>query len=400
MNTPIYLDYNATTPVAPEVFDAMEPWLRGGLGNPSSAHPYGRAAREAVERARSEVAGLLGAEPAEILFTGGGTESNNLALIGAARALRPRGRHLVTTAVEHPAVLEVCRWLERAEGFALTVVPVDGAGLVDPEDVRRALRPETILVSVMHANNEVGAIQPVAAVAAHCRAAGVLLHSDAAQSAGKIPVDVNALGADLLTLAGHKLYAPKGVGALYVRRGVRLEPVLFGAGQEGGRRPGTENVPFIAGLGRACALAAGGEGSPPRPPAPHPRPALGAAGGGGPGHPPARAGPRRQRPGRGPAEHPERGLRRGAGLGPPGGPAGGGRLRRGSLPRRRGQALGDSGRHGRAGALRPGHGPVLHRPAHHRGRGPPGRRGDRRRRPPAPGLIWTSGHLATHPACT
>ena len=256
MSTPIYLDYNATTPVAPEVFATMEPWLRGGFGNPSSAHPYGRAAREAVERARSEVAGLLGAAPEEILFTSGGTESNNLALIGAARALRPQGRHLVTTAVEHPAVLEVCRWLERAEGFALTVVPVDGAGRVDPEDVRRALRPDTLLVSVMHANNEVGAIQPVAEVAAHCRDAGVLLHSDAAQSAGKIPVDVNALGVDLLTVAGHKLYAPKGVGALYVRRGVRLEPVFFGAGQEGGRRPGTENVPYIAGLGRACALAA------------------------------------------------------------------------------------------------------------------------------------------------
>ena len=256
MSTPIYLDYNATTPVAPEVFATMEPWLRGGFGNPSSAHPYGRAAREAVERARSEVAGLLGAAPEEILFTSGGTESNNLALIGAARALRPQGRHLVTTAVEHPTVLEVCRWLERAEGFALTVVPVDGAGRVDPEDVRRALRPDTLLVSVMHANNEVGAIQPVAEVAAHCRDAGVLLHSDAAQSAGKIPVDVNALGVDLLTVAGHKLYAPKGVGALYVRRGVRLEPVFFGAGQEGGRRPGTENVPYIAGLGRACALAA------------------------------------------------------------------------------------------------------------------------------------------------
>jgi len=256
LSTPIYLDYNATTPVAPEVFATMEPWLRGGFGNPSSAHPYGRAAREAVERARSEVAGLLGAAPEEILFTSGGTESNNLALIGAARALRPQGRHLVTTAVEHPAVLEVCRWLERAEGFALTVVPVDGAGRVDPEDVRRALRPDTLLVSVMHANNEVGAIQPVAEVAAHCRDAGVLLHSDAAQSAGKIPVDVNALGVDLLTVAGHKLYAPKGVGALYVRRGVRLEPVFFGAGQEGGRRPGTENVPYIAGLGRACALAA------------------------------------------------------------------------------------------------------------------------------------------------
>lgn len=263
MNTLIYLDYNATTPVAPEVFDAMEPWLRGGFGNPSSAHPYGRAAREAVERARAETAGLIGAEPAEIIFTGGGTESNNLALIGAARALRSRGRHLVTTAVEHPAVLEVCRWLTQAEGFALTVVPVDGAGRVDPEDIRRGLRPDTILVSVMHANNEVGTAQPVAAVAAICRTAGVLLHTDAAQSTGKIPVDVNALGADLLTVAGHKLYAPKGVGALYVRRGVRLEPVFFGAGQEGGLRPGTENVPYIAGLGRACALAAAEKGDRP-----------------------------------------------------------------------------------------------------------------------------------------
>jgi cysteine desulfurase len=256
MPNTIYLDYNATTPPAPEVLEVMIPCLRDLFGNPSSAHPRGRAAREALERARAEVAALLGAAPDEIVFTGGGTEANNLALIGAARALRSRGRHMVTTAVEHPAVLEVLRWLERTEGFTLTVLPVDGTGRVDPDAVEQALRPDTILVSVMHANNEVGTVQPVAEIAARCRQAGVLVHSDAAQSAGKIPVDVTALGVDLLTVAAHKLYGPKGVGALYVRRGTPLERTVFGAGQEDARRPGTENVPSLVGFSRACALAA------------------------------------------------------------------------------------------------------------------------------------------------
>jgi len=252
---PIYLDYNATTPLAGEVWAAMQPWLERHFGTPSSSHAYGRPARAAVEEARGQVADLLEAGPEEVVFTGGGTEANNLALIGAAQALSERGRHLVTTAVEHPAVLEVCRWLS-GHGFELTVLPVDGCGRVDPAAVRAAITPQTILVSVMHANNEVGTIQPLAEIAAETRPRGVLLHSDAAQSVGKIPVRVEELGVDLLTVAGHKLYAPKGVGALYVRKGVRLARVTHGAGQEQGLRPGTENVPAIVGLGRACRLAA------------------------------------------------------------------------------------------------------------------------------------------------
>ena len=252
--SPIYLDYNATTPLAPEVWAAMRPWFEQHFGNPSSSHAFGRPARAAVENARGEVARLLGASPEEIVFTGGGTEANNLAIIGAAQVPSERGRHLVTTAVEHPAVLEVCRWLA-GHGFELTVVPVDGCGRVDPAAIQAALTPRTILVSVMHANNEVGTVQPLAEIAALTRPRGVLLHADAAQSAGKIPVRVDELGVDLLTVAGHKLYAPKGVGALYVRRGVRLARVTHGAGQEGGLRPGTENVPAIVGLGAACRLA-------------------------------------------------------------------------------------------------------------------------------------------------
>lgn len=253
-SNPIYLDYNATTPLAPEVMAVMEECLHRQFGNPSSSHAYGLAARQLVEDARRQVAGLLGAAPGEIVFTSGGTEANNLAIIGVSRALAARGRHIITSAVEHPAVAEVCRYLE-GEGFRITIVPVDGRGRVDPDDIRRSITAETILVTIMHANNEVGTIQPLAAIAAMARERGVLFHTDAAQSAGKIPVRVDELGVDLLSLAGHKLYAPKGVGALYVRQGVRLAKVLFGAGQEGGQRPGTENTIHVAGLGRACALA-------------------------------------------------------------------------------------------------------------------------------------------------
>lgn len=256
MSRPIYLDYNATTPVALEVADAMVPYLRYHFGNPSSGHEYGQRAREAVARAREQVAALLGAQPAEVVFTGSATEANNLAILGVARALAGRGRHLVTSAVEHPAVAAPMAHLG-AEGWEVTVLPVDGSGRVAPAALAAALRDDTVLVSVMHANNEVGTLQPVAELAALARARGVLFHTDAAQSAGKVALDVDGLGVDLLTLAGHKFYAPKGVGALYLRAGTPLAPIMFGAGHEGGRRPGTENVPHVVGLGAAAALAAG-----------------------------------------------------------------------------------------------------------------------------------------------
>ena len=254
MSKPIYLDYNATTPVAAEVLEAMLPYLAQHFGNPSSSHPYGGKAAEAVREARASVAGLLGAVADEIVFTGSATEANNLALLGVARALAGKKRHLLVSAVEHPAVIEPALHLQ-SEGWELSVIPVDAYGRVDPMEVAIALRPDTALVSIMHANNEVGTIQPVAEIAAITRARGVLLHTDAAQSAGKIPLNVDALGVDLLTLAGHKFYAPKGVGALYVRTGTPIAPIQFGAGQERGLRPGTENVPQIVGLGTAARLA-------------------------------------------------------------------------------------------------------------------------------------------------
>ncbi len=249
----IYLDYNATTPVDPRVADAMLPFLSGGFGNPSSAHRLGREARAAVERARTQVAACLGCDADEILFTSGGSESDNLALRGALAAAG--GGHLVTSAVEHPAVLEVALALELEGRAQLSVVDVDSRGQVEVAAVERALRPDTRLVSLMLANNEVGTLQPVAEVARRCRERGILVHTDAAQAVGKVPVDVRALGIDLLTVAGHKLYAPKGVGALYVRRGVNIEPLIRGAGHERGLRAGTENVLGIVGLGVACELA-------------------------------------------------------------------------------------------------------------------------------------------------
>jgi cysteine desulfurase len=253
---PIYLDYNATTPIAPEVRQAMLPYLAEHFGNPSSDHAVGHAARDAVSVARERVAHWLGASADEIRFTSGGTESNNLALKGAALASWQPGSsgHLVISAVEHPAVFEPARFLARL-GFRLTVVGVDQSGLVDPAAVKQALLRDTRLVSVMHANNEIGVVQPVRQIADVCRRHGVLFHTDAAQSAGKLPLHVDDLGVDLLTLAGHKVYAPKGVGALYVRRGTKLEPLLHGAGHESGLRAGTENVAFLAGLGEAAVLA-------------------------------------------------------------------------------------------------------------------------------------------------
>lgn len=252
---PIYLDYNATTPQDPEVAAAMRPYLEREFGNPSSSHAYGAEPRRAVTQARAEVAALINAPTDQILFTSGGTESNNYAIIGAARAGRSRGNHIITSTIEHPAVADTCDYLEE-EGFAVTRVPVDHNGLVDPKDVEAAIRPETILVTVMHANNEIGTIEPIREIAKIASAQGALMHTDAAQSLGKIPVNITELGVDLLTVAGHKLYAPKGVGALYVAPGVTLAPLMHGGGQEGGRRPGTENVLEIVGLGAACRIAA------------------------------------------------------------------------------------------------------------------------------------------------
>jgi len=254
---PVYLDYNGTTPLDPEVIAAMRPFIEVDFGNPSSSHWYGIKPKQAVETARGQAAGLIGCLPEEIFFTSGGTESNNHAIKGMARALRRKGRHIVASAFEHPAVLEVCRHLE-TEGFETTFVQVDAAGMAAPGAVQEALRPDTILVSVMHANNEIGTVQPLAEISALCRARGIVVHTDAAQSLGKIPVDVGMLGVDMLSCAGHKLYAPKGIGALYVRGGKGPVPEKFchGAGQEMGWRAGTENVAWIVGLGKACEIAA------------------------------------------------------------------------------------------------------------------------------------------------
>lgn len=252
---PIYLDYNASTPIAPEVVNAMRPFLAEHFGNPSSSHWAGLPAKQALEGARVQVAALLGCTPQEIVFTSGGTEANNHAIKGAFFALRERGNHVVTTQIEHPATLQPCHFLERL-GAEVTYLPVDGTGRVSPGDVRQAITPRTVLVSVMHANNEVGTIQPIAEIAQITRERGVLLHTDAAQSVGKIPTRVAELGVDLLSVAGHKLYAPKGIGALYMRDGVQLEPLLHGAGHESGRRAGTESVLLNVALGAACALAA------------------------------------------------------------------------------------------------------------------------------------------------
>ncbi len=250
----IYLDYNASTPIAPEVRRAMLPYLAEHYGNPSSGHWAGAPAAQAVAHARGQVAALLGCSPREIVFTSGGTEANNTALKGVVEAAGVERPHIVTTAVEHPAIVEPCRYLQR-HGVDVTVVGVDATGRADPDEVAAAIRPATVLVSVMHANNEVGTIQPIAEIAQITREAGVLLHSDAAQSVGKIPTRVDDLGVDLLSVAAHKFYGPKGVGALYVREGTGLAPLMHGAGHEGGRRAGTENVLLDVALGAAAELA-------------------------------------------------------------------------------------------------------------------------------------------------
>ncbi|MBT8339182.1 MAG: aminotransferase class V-fold PLP-dependent enzyme [Desulfatitalea sp.] len=255
MQKPIYLDYNATTPHDPEVIEAMRPFLESEFGNPSSAHGYGAGPKKAVENARHQVAELLNCLPEEVVFTSGGTESNNHAIKGIARALKQKGRHIITSAFEHPAVLEVCRYLEK-EAIDTTYVPVDGQGMVTAEAVAASIRPDTIMITIMHANNEVGTVQPITDIAAIANRHGIVVHTDAAQSLGKIPADVQEMNVDLLSVAGHKLYAPKGIGALFVRKGMFPEKFCHGAGQEHGWRAGTENVLEIVGLGKACEVAA------------------------------------------------------------------------------------------------------------------------------------------------
>jgi len=251
----VYLDHNATTPVLPEVLEVMLPYFGGVYGNASSIHHFGQQARSGVERAREQVAAFLNCRPSEVVFTAGGTEADNLAILGSVRAAQASRKHVVTTAIEHHAVLNCCQALER-EGVGVTYVPVDASGVVNPEAVAAAIRPETVLVTVMLANNEIGTIQPVAEIARLARERGVLVHTDAVQGAGKVPLDANALGVDLLTISGHKLYAPKGVGALYVRRQTRIQAISFGGHHERDRRAGTENVAGIVGFGKACELAA------------------------------------------------------------------------------------------------------------------------------------------------
>ncbi len=249
----IYLDYNASTPIAPQVLDAMMPYLTAKYGNPSSSHSFGTECRAGIEQAREQVASLLGCDAAELIFTSGATESNNMVIKGLARAAG-KGSHFITSQIEHPAVLEPCRHLEKY-GYRVTYLPVDRQGIVDPAGLEKAIAPDTALVSIMHANNETGAIQDIAGLAKIASVKGVPFHTDAAQSAGKIPCRVKELGVDFLTVAGHKFHAPKGVGALYIRKGRMLPPLLHGAGHEGGLRPGTENLASIVGLGAASAVA-------------------------------------------------------------------------------------------------------------------------------------------------
>ena len=255
MPKPIYLDYNATTPHDPEVIAAMRPFFEEEFGNPSSSHYYGAKPKQAVIKAREQVASLLNGQPEEIIFTSGGTESNNFAIKGCAQSLHHKGNHIITSQIEHPAVLEVCHFLE-TEGFEITYLPVDEFGLVNVAEVAAAIKKETILVSIMHANNEVGTVEPIGEIAQLAKKHGIAFHTDAAQSVGKIPVDVNRLGVDLLSIAGHKVYAPKGVGALYIRQGLAPLKFMHGAGQEMNVRAGTENVLEIVGLGAACEIAA------------------------------------------------------------------------------------------------------------------------------------------------
>lgn len=250
----IYLDHSATSPVNPEVLKAMEPFFSQEFGNASTFYSLGRTARQAMEAARENVASLIGASPQEIIFTSGGTESDNMAIKGTAYKWKNKGKHIITSAIEHPAVEETCRYLEK-QGFEVTYLPVYEEGIVRIEDVLAAIREDTILITIMHANNEIGTIQPIAEIGEIARKKGIIFHSDAVQTVGKIPVDVEKLNVDLLSISAHKLYGPKGIGALYVKKGVFLEPLIHGGGHERALRPGTENVPGIVGLGKACEIA-------------------------------------------------------------------------------------------------------------------------------------------------
>jgi cysteine desulfurase len=254
MPKPIYLDYNATTPHDPEVIAAMRPFFEEEFGNPSSSHYYGTQPKRAVIKARTQIAALLNCRPEEIIFTSGGTESNNFAIKGCAQAFRHKGNHIITSQIEHPAVIEVCNFL-KTTGCEVTYLPVDEFGLIQIEDVKAAIKKETILISIMHANNEVGTVQPIEEISNLAKKHEIVFHTDAAQSIGKIPVEVNKLGVDLLSIAGHKVYAPKGVGALYIRQGLAPAKLMHGAGQEMAVRPGTENVLESVGLGMACEIA-------------------------------------------------------------------------------------------------------------------------------------------------
>ncbi|GAB6275185.1 MAG: cysteine desulfurase NifS [Peptococcaceae bacterium] len=251
----IFLDHAATTPAHPEVVKAMLPYFTSAFGNPSSIYAYGQEAKVAVEKARAKVAGFIGAKSEEVIFTGGGTEADNFALKGVVLANEHKGDHLITTSIEHHAVIETCKFLEKRGGFKVTYLPVDGYGLVDPQEVKKAITNKTILVSIMHANNEIGTIEPIEEISTCVKEAGILFHTDAVQTVGHIPVNVDELGVDLLSISAHKLYGPKGVGALYIRKGTRIFPFMHGGEQERGRRAGTENVPGIVGLSKAIELA-------------------------------------------------------------------------------------------------------------------------------------------------
>ncbi|MEN2996987.1 MAG: cysteine desulfurase NifS [Acetomicrobium sp.] len=250
----VYLDHSATTPVDQKVLEAMLPFFSMDFGNPNSLHAWGRKARQAVDQARDEVSRLINAEPSEIIFTGGGSEADNIAIKGVAFAKKDKGRHIITSAIEHHAVLDTCKWLEK-EGFDITILPVDEYGTIRPEELRKAIRPDTILVTIHFANNEIGTVQPIEQLGNICREQGVLFHTDAVQAAGHIPIDVKKLPIDLMTMAAHKMYGPKGVGALYIKKGVKIVPLIHGGGQERGLRSGTENTAGIVGFGKAAALA-------------------------------------------------------------------------------------------------------------------------------------------------
>ena len=252
MENPIYLDYNATTPIDPEVAQEMNVFIKSHFGNPSSSYAIGRFNKDVINLARKNVADLINTNPDEIIFTSCATESNNLAILGVLR--EQRGKHVITSAIEHPAVIEVCKHLE-SQGYKITYLPVDRTGRIKVQDVEKAIRPDTALITIMHANNEVGTIQPITETAVIAKKHNIIFHTDAAQSAAKIKTDVSKLGVDLLTIAGHKLYAPKGIGALYLRKGINIKNIMYGASQEKGLRPGTENVIHIIALGKACEIA-------------------------------------------------------------------------------------------------------------------------------------------------